>query len=49
MIVLLKLLVVGVTVQLETIFVYDVTEQEDEQERGMHQTLGERWRRDCYF
>lgn len=38
---MLKLLVVGVTVELETVFVYDVTKQEHEQEGGMHQTLGD--------
>lgn len=41
---MLNLLVVGVTVELETMFVYDVTEQEDvedEQEWGMHRTLGD--------
>lgn len=42
--ILLNLLAVGVTVELETMFVYDVTEQEDvedEQEWGMHRTLGD--------
>lgn len=43
--VLLKLWVVGVTVELETMFGYNVAEQEDVQRmnrRGaMHQTLGD--------
>lgn len=42
--ILLHLLGVGVAVELETMFVYDVTEQEDvedEQEWGMHRALGD--------
>lgn len=40
---MLKLPVVGVTVELETMFAYDVTEQEDvedQQEGSMHQPWG---------